>query len=81
MPAAIIAPGRECPHWGPRKLRAVLMRERPEVVWPAPSTVGDLLCSEGLVAHCRRHRRVAALCRSLRTVVAPNDVRCIDFRE
>ena len=68
--AAIIALGRECPHWGPRKLRAVLMRERPEVAWPAPNTVGDLLCAEGLAAHRRRHRRVTALCQSLRTLVS-----------
>ena len=34
---AIVALRRDRPHWGPRKLRAALMRARPEVVWPAAS--------------------------------------------
>ena len=41
---------RQRPHWGPRKLRAVLMGERPEAVWPAASTMGDLLRAEGLLS-------------------------------
>lgn len=45
------------PKWGPKKLVAVLRRRRPEVVWPAPSTVGDLLKREGLVAPRRRRNR------------------------
>ncbi len=57
---AIVALRRERPHWGPRKLRAVLMRERPGIVWPAASTMGDLLRAEGMVRARRRRRRVAA---------------------
>ena len=57
---AIVGLRRQRPHWGPRKLRAVLMRESPETVWPAASTMGDLLRSEGLVSSRRRRRRVAA---------------------
>ena len=37
MAEAIVALRRHRPHWGPRKLRAVLMGERPEAVWPAPA--------------------------------------------
>ena len=77
---AIVALRRERPHWGPRKLRAVLMRECPETVWPAASTMGDLLRSEGLVSARRRRRRVAAPGRTLRPADAPNDVWCIDFK-
>jgi putative transposase len=45
------------PTWGPRKLRTWLERRRPRVAWPAPSTVGDLLRREGLVADRRRRPR------------------------
>jgi putative transposase len=44
---AILALRRAHPHWGPRKL-AVLLRERTRAtVWPAPSTMGELLRREG----------------------------------
>ena len=78
---AIVALRRQRPHWGPRKLRAALMRSRPEAVWPAASTMGDLLRAEGLVSsRRRRRRRVAAPGRPFRAVTAPNDVWCIDFK-
>ena len=77
---AIVGLRRQRPHWGPRKLRAVLMRESPETVWPAASTMGDLLRSEGLVSSRRRRRRVAAPSRTLRPAEGPNDVWCIDFK-
>ena len=77
---AIVALRRERPHWGPRKLRAVLMRDRPETVWPAASTMGDLLRAEGLVPSRRRRRRVAAPGRTLRPAEGPNEVWCIDFK-
>ena len=57
------------------------MGERPEAVWPAASTMGDLLRAEGLVSsRRRRRRRVAAPGRPFRAVTAPNDVWCIDFK-
>ena len=56
------------------------MGERPEAVWPAASTMGDLLRAEGLVSARRRRRRVAAPGRPFRAVTAPNDVWCIDFK-
>jgi putative transposase len=34
--------------WGPRKRRAYLQRESPRMVWPATSSIGDLLRREGL---------------------------------
>lgn len=45
------------PHLGPRKLLAVLVREVPQVNWPAASTIGDILKREGLIAAARRRRR------------------------
>ena len=77
---AIVALRRERPHWGPRKLRAVLMRDRPDIAWPAASTMGDLLRAEGLVGSRRRRRRLAAPGRALRPARGPNEVWCIDFK-
>jgi transposase len=50
---------RSHPTWGPRKLLAVLEREQPLEVWPAVSTIGQILKSEGLsVPRLRRPRCV-----------------------
>jgi putative transposase len=48
---------KQHPHWGPKKLVAVLRSRDPDTSWPAPSTVGDLLKSEGLVTPKRRRNR------------------------
>jgi transposase InsO family protein len=77
---AILALRRAHPHWGPRKL-AVLLRERtPETVWPAPSTIGELLRREGLSAARRRLRYIVPLTQPLAAAQAPNDVWTADFK-
>src|SRR3954471_6345370 len=78
--AAIIGLRRERPFWGPKKLRALLMRREPEIVWPAASTIGDLLRREGLSAPRRRRRAAVPLTRPFLPVTAPNDLWCIDFK-
>src|ERR1700761_4141910 len=45
---AVIALRKQRPTWGPRKLLARLSIDRPEIVWPASSTIGDFLHREGL---------------------------------
>ena len=40
--------------WGPRKLRVKLVEAHPEIVWPAESTIGEVLKRAGLT-----HRRKA----------------------
>lgn len=58
--AALIVELRERrPTWGPRKLLASLRITHPDVVWPAASTVGDLLVRHGLVRPRLRRRRAA----------------------
>lgn len=57
--ALIVALRRQRPSWGPRKLRAALMRREPERSWPAASTIGDLLRREDLVR--RRRCRLSPL--------------------
>ena len=55
---ALLLKRRERPRWGPRKLLAVLRERRPEVAWPAASTVGELLKRSGLVEDRVRRRRL-----------------------
>jgi len=53
----IVAMRRKFVHFGPKKIRARLLFEAPETVWPAASTIGDILKREGLVTPVRRRRR------------------------
>ncbi len=77
---AIIARRGERPHWGPKKLRAVLRRRAPNCAWPAPSTIGDLLRREGLSEPRRRRRTAIPLTQPFQPIAAPNDLWCIDFK-
>ncbi|MGO7755594.1 helix-turn-helix domain-containing protein, partial [Rhizobium ruizarguesonis] len=51
----IVAEKEAHPLWGPKKIAARLKRRSPEVVWPAASTVGEILKRHGLVG--RRQTR------------------------
>src|SRR3972149_3503559 len=44
-------------HGGPKKLVAWLSRQDRQIVWPAPSTVGNILHRRGLAIPRRRSRR------------------------
>jgi putative transposase len=68
------------PHWGPKKLRAYLEVRRPELVWPAASSIGDLLRRHDLVQPRRRRRRAWPTETALSAAVAANDVWCADFK-
>lgn len=71
---ATLALRRERPHWGPKKLKAQLERERPELVWPAASTIGDLLKRRGLITARRRHRSgLVPACQVAPEATVPND--------
>lgn len=67
------------PSWGPRKLRAWLMEYRPSLLWPAASTIGEVLHARELTVPRKRCRRVppSAL---FAAVTAPNDVWTVDFK-
>jgi transposase InsO family protein len=77
---AIMSLRRQRPFWGPKKLRAVLQRRDPKRVWPAPSTIGDLLRRQGLSRPRRRQRRAVPLTQPFLPVHEPNDLWCIDFK-
>ena len=78
--AAIVALRQERPFWGPKKLRRMLQDRRPEISWPACSTIGDLLRREGLVQSRRRRRTPVPQTQPFAPVGAPNDLWCIDFK-
>ena len=78
--AKIIALHRQRPSWGPRKLRATLMRRHPDRSWPAASTIGDLLSREGLVRGRRRRSPPLTRSQSLLPVGQANDTWCMDFK-
>jgi transposase len=77
---AIVDLRRARPHWGPKKLLAVLRRENGATSWPAASTIGDLLRREGLSALRRRRRGAVPASQPFLPVLAPNDLWCIDFK-
>jgi transposase InsO family protein len=76
----IIATRRRFPHFGPKKIRAWLEHERPEVAWPAASTIGDILKREGLVEARRRRRRAIAQGEIVAPATAANEEWSIDFK-
>ena len=77
----IIQLRNEHPTWGPKKLRAFLLRETPEVRWPAASTVGDILKRHGIPVRRRRRNRTASLYTAdLTNAEKPNDLWCADFK-
>jgi putative transposase len=54
---AIIGLRQQRKSWGPRKIIAALSARRPDVVWPSPSTAGEILKRAGEVSgrRLRRH--------------------------
>ena len=77
---AIIGARRRYPHLGPRKLRVMLERRRPEQAWPAASTIGDILKRAGLVEPTRRRRRALDQKRPFAAVTAANEEWSADFK-
>jgi transposase InsO family protein len=57
MIAAITAIRARFPRFGPKKIRARLSLDHPKVIWPAASTIGDILQREGLIVPGSRRRR------------------------
>lgn len=77
---AILALRRRHPSWGPKKLRAILQERQPGDVWPAASTMGDLLRREGLSQPRRRTRYVVPVTQPLAAAETANDVWTADFK-
>jgi transposase InsO family protein len=76
----IVAARRRYPHFGPKKIKAWLEREQPEIAWPAASTIGDILERAGLVEARKRRRRPIAQGEVVSPAEAPNEEWSIDFK-
>ena len=76
----IIATRQQFPHFGPKKVKAWLERQSPDVTWPAASTIGDILKRAGLVEARRRRRRAIAQGWATATATAANEEWSIDFK-
>jgi transposase InsO family protein len=77
---AIIATRNRFSHFGPKKIRAWLMSEHPDVAWPACSTMGDILKRTGLVEARRRERKPIAQAEIAPPDLAPNVEWAVDFK-
>ena len=78
--SAVLALRERWPHWGPRKLRAKLLTERPTLVLPAASTIGEWLHAAGCTQAPARRRRTPVFAGPFASIAAPNDVWCTDFK-
>lgn len=67
-------------HWGPRKLLDWLIRQRPEVIWPAASTIGEILTRHGLTVPRKRNRRTQPYSEPFSQCDRPNAVWSADFK-
>ena len=71
---------RRYPRWGPKKLRAYLVARDGRTVWPAQSSMSELLRREGLSQPRRKRARTPAYQQPLAHAQAPNQVWCTDFK-
>jgi transposase InsO family protein len=76
----IVATRRRFAQFGPKKIKARLESEAPEVAWPAVSTIGDILKRAGLVEQKRRRRRTILQPEIEVKAIAPNEEWAIDFK-
>ena len=77
---AIVHARQQRPHWGPKKLRAVLVHRNPGVELPALSTFAKIFRRQGLVRPRRRSRRTPPSSAPFGAVAAPNALWCVDFK-
>lgn len=71
---------KQLPQYGPKKLRAILLEQAPELAIPAASTIGDILDRYGLIRPRPVRLRVPPSSSPLAHAQQPNDVWCVDFK-
>ena len=76
----IVALRRLHAHWGPKKLRVLLVRDQAKVAWPATSTIGVILKQHGLTAPRKRRRRTEPDTKPFAACEGPNTVWCVDHK-
>ena len=76
----IVAFRQRFPHMGPRKILARLAELHPHLAWPAPSTIGDILCRANLVQPRQRRSPPAHPLRVRSQPLEPNDLMTVDYK-
>lgn len=76
----IVSKRKKFETWGPKKIRAALLRENPGLKLPSASTVGDVLKRRGLITPRKRRRSTMPHGSPLRTAAAANEIWCADFK-
>lgn len=80
MVSRILTVRKKHPRWGPRKLLVVLKRHDSDLLYPAPSTVGEILKRNGLITKKRRRFRNSPYSDRLGGYDRPNAIWCADFK-
>ena len=81
MQDLIVDARKRFPRWGPRKLRAWLVRRLPGRDFPGASAMAAILKRRGLTTPRRkRRRRVPPATQPFSEATAPNAIWCIDFK-
>jgi len=78
--AALLEVRRHHPTWGAKKLLKLLSKRDPNRIWPARTTVCDILTRHGLVKKARNRRHLSHPGKPSSFIVAPNQVWCADFK-
>ena len=68
------------PSWGSKKIKNWLQQERCDILWPAKSTIDDLLKRHGLVPRAKRKRSVAPYTQPFVLCGQSNDSWSIDYK-
>ena len=77
---ALLDARRLHPTWGPKKLLKLLSKRHPDRIWPARTTVCDLLARHGLIKKPRKRRHLSHPGKPSSIISAPNQVWCADFK-
>jgi transposase InsO family protein len=80
LEAAVLSARSVHPTWGAKKLRVLLERKRPGIVWPARSTMAEMLKRHGLVVPRKRRRRTPPQEAPFAACARANAVWCVDFK-
>jgi len=77
---ALLESRRRHPSWGAKKLLALLHKGHPGWELPGRSTVCDILSRHGMVPKQRQRRRIGHPGKPTRSILAPNDLWCADYK-
>jgi putative transposase len=77
---AVLEARRHHPRWGAKKLLRILLRKDPHEIWPARTTVCDLLKRHDLIPKTRRQPRLSHPGRPLTPMTEPNGIWTADFK-